>query len=158
MDPIIQMVDEHAAQRKTIKVSDYEFLVQRNHCFYTEQTCKGMLQKLLLLFVRDTEIETEKGNEQIYFWELDKDSWKLSVTTKTRVELDTEDILGLEEEDENKDAEPKYVETKMEIVILEDDESEDRRCVFFRHVSGAYVVGQEAEIRANKMIQDIMVE
>jgi hypothetical protein len=62
----------------------------------------------------------------------------------------------LDEQAEENDGEPKYTETKMEIVILQDDENEERRCVFFRRISGAFVVNEEAEIRANKMIQDIM--
>ena len=83
--------------------------------------------------------------------------WKLTVTTKQKVVLDETDILGVED---NYDyaGEPKYYESVMEIVVLNDDEDEDKRVVFFRHVSGDLNFLQEGQIRDNKMIQDLKCE
>jgi len=115
--------------------------VPRNHSFLTEISEDEVLEKLLLLFVRDTEIETAKGEDQKYFYELDKEHWKMTVTTKERLLVDNEDVLGLGlDEEEKKDDEPEFVETVMEIVVLQDDDDENLRVVYFRKIKGELVV------------------
>jgi hypothetical protein len=80
MTAIIEQVD--ADTRKDVKVSEYPYYVPKNHSFISTEGSSSILIKMLLLFVRDTEIEVEKGKEQKYFYELDKEMWKLTVTTK----------------------------------------------------------------------------
>ena len=157
MTDIIEQIDADEATRKEVKVGEYEYFVPKNRSFYSNESASSILIKLLLLFVRDTEIEMAKGEEQRYFYELDKEMWKLTVTTKQKVVLDETDILGVED---NYDyaGEPKYYESVMEIVVLNDDEDEDKRVVFFRHVSGDLNFLQEGQIRDNKMIQDLKCE
>lgn len=82
MTAIIEQMDADAATRKDVKVSEYQYYVPKNHSFISTEGESSILIKMLLLFVRDTEIEVEKGKEQKYFWELDKEMWKLTVTTK----------------------------------------------------------------------------
>ena len=73
--------------------------------------------------------------------------------------MNKEDILGIGvSEDDSKADEPKYYESVMEIVVLTDDEDEDKRCVFFRYVSGDFNMVQEGQIRDNKMIQELYCE
>ena len=82
MTAIIEQVDADEATRKEVKVADYDYVVSRNHSFNSSESSSSILIKLLLLFVRDTEIEMGKGEEQKYFYVLDKEMFKLTVTTK----------------------------------------------------------------------------
>ena len=157
--PVIEAIQVDAANRVERSVKDYEFVVTRNHSFKTKLSSLGIFEMILSLFMADTKFETEAGKEQKYFWELDKEHWALTITTKERIEMSGDDILEIEEtKQEINDAAPEYLETKMEAVVLVDDEDDTKRVVFFRQLSGAFVVGQEAEIRANPMVQEIMCE
>ena len=95
--PVIEAIEVDAANRVERTVKDYEFVVTRGHSFKTKLTSRGIFEMILKLFVADTQKEAEKGVEQKYFWELDKQHWALTITTKDRIELSGDDILEIEE-------------------------------------------------------------
>lgn len=61
-----------------------------------------------------------------------------------------------EETKDDGNDEPEFDETKIEIVVLEDDEDSEKSVVFMRKISGDFVVKEMAEIRSDQRIIDLM--